>query len=138
MPPDVLYTITKQDRRREDYDLETEDLGFHCHECGWRNPTLPMNHDSDNILDSVCPECGSKGVENKLTSHIDEIIDIISREYVKEDEFVPYSYLREQFEPPQARLDEALNHLLSRNDAYVVFDGGRPLISVTRTRSRDD
>lgn len=132
MRPDVLYTITTQRKRRdEDYDLEEEDDGFHCHECGWRSLSLPMNSDSDNIMDSVCPECGAEGVENKLGSHIEEIEEIYEGVDV-EDGFVPYSHFANHFEPPQARLDEALNHLLTRDDAWIVFEDGEAQINITR------
>lgn len=130
--PDLLYTMTRQRVHEDDeYDLEEEDDGFHCHNCGWRGVTLPMTEDSDDILKSICPECREEGVENKLSTHLDEIIDIHSSVDV-DDGFVPYSHLANRFGPPQDRLDEALNHLITRDDAYVVFEDGTAQVHIDR------
>lgn len=131
--PDVLFTINSQKlRESEDYDLEEEEDGFHCHECGWRSLSLPMGSDSDNIMDAVCPECGAEGVENKLSTHVDEIKEIFEHADVDDTEFIPYSQFKENFDPPQARLDEALNHLATNESAYVVFEDGEALINISR------
>lgn len=131
MRPDVLFTINNQIIvKPKDYDLEEEEDGFYCHECGWRSLTLPMNSDSDNIMAAVCPECGEEGVENKLRTHCDEIQEIFAESYADEEEFVPYSYIAERFSAPQDRLDEALNHMLTNQDGYVVFDNGEAQINI--------
>lgn len=129
--PDVYFTIDKTRKHRdEDYDLIENDDGFHCHDCGWRSLSLPLESMNDAGFDA-CPECGSKGVENKLTTHIEEVRTIFEEANLFKDEFVPYSHFAEEFEPPQDRLNEALNHLLTRDRAYVVFDKGETYIHIT-------
>lgn len=131
MRPDILFTINNQMTvEPEGYDLEEEQDGFHCHECGWRSLTLPMGSDSDNIMSAVCPECGEEGVENKLGTHCDEIQGIFEDSYADEDEFITYSYLAERFSAPQDRLDEALNHLITNRDVYVVFVDGEAQVNI--------
>lgn len=126
--PDVGYTIKRTMSLGEDYDLEEEDDGFHCRDCDWRGVSVKVDLDDDD-LKSVCPNCGGTDVENKLSTHIEEIERIYST-VDTEDGFVPYSYFKKLFEPPKARLDDALNHLITRQDGYVVFEDGEPQIYV--------
>ena len=131
--PDVRFTLDKiRVNEGEDYNLEEEQDGFVCHDCGWRSLTLPLNTDfSDNFTNDMCPECGAEEVENTLSSHISQITAIYNSVAVY-DGFVPYQYLCDQFDPPQDRLDEAINHLITNREAYVVFEDGSPLVHITR------
>lgn len=130
MRPDVEYTIDHMKMADESYDLAEEEDGFHCHECGWRALSLPMTEGADGIFDTVCPECGEEGVENKLSTHVDSIKEIYEDCRTSPSSFVRYETIQERFDAPQDRLDEALNHLLTRNRAYVVFEKGEALINI--------
>lgn len=131
MRPDIVFTLNrKKFREMEDYDLEEEEDGFHCHSCGWRSVSYPMTN-QDNILSNVCPECGEDGVENKLTTQVNEIKEIYENADKDETDFVPYKHFKKNFEPPQARLDEALNHLITNRSLHVVFHEGESLIHIS-------
>ena len=121
--PDRQYTVERIiSTCEDDYDLAEEEDGFHCRNCGWRNPTIPF----EGFEEDCCPECGSTDVENKLSTHIDKVKEITE----DIDGFVSYSQIQEEFPAPNDRLDEALNHLLTRDDAYVVFSSGAPLVYI--------
>lgn len=129
--PDVGYSITSSsDDFHRDYsheELAREQKGFHCENCDWRALSFPVTESPGDILDSICPECGEPEVTNLLTKHV----NIIREKYENDDrDWVPYSYFVRRFPGPQDRLDETLNHLISRKNAYVVFEDGWAMLYI--------
>lgn len=131
--PDLLHGILKTQEKREDgeMDLETEQAGFYCTDCGWRGLSALMVLDDDDYFGSECPDCGSRDVTNTLTKHLEQIEEIYEGAEKLDYGFVPYSHFEAEFEPPRDRLDEALTYL-QPDQIYVVFDGGETLLHINR------
>lgn len=129
--PDVAYNVNQSMREVDsNLNLEDEQRGFHCKECDWREMTIPLPNSPGEPHETKCPECGSKNVANLLTENIEEVKKTWSQCKNPDDNWVNYRTLGMEFDGPGVAFDTALNHLLARDDAYVVFERGYAMVSI--------
>ena len=127
--PDVLYKLRNeigQETTLSTETIESEERGFSCNNCDWAATTIG--------LELECPECGSEDYTTYLTQHIENVTQKYNELTTERNEFIEYEKLKNNSTAvPAERFDEAINHVLSADRAWIVFENGEPLISIDST-----